>query len=157
MQTRKIRVLLEPTDDIIQLRAPGEDQPFFQLIAGQVQIDMNEGAVNTVHAAFAATLGLACRPRTYEEMMAGHTREALDLLQREREAVEVWTLTLEYPQDDDIFTSVHPTEQAAWDAVRALNEAKGHDDLDNEDLRDALQDGEHEVYVQVESHSLMPA
>lgn len=123
----------------------------FRTIALEDVVEIDDVPVEDVaamHAAVAAALGLSCRPRTFDEMMAGHTRDALALL----DPASVWTLTVEVARDDDVLTSVHATSADAWDAFRATY-GKGRDDLDDDDLTEWLQ-VEHEIEAHIEEHEI---
>lgn len=74
-----------------------------------------------IHGAFATGLGLPCRPRSYDEMVLGHTRAALKLLDPDADpGLEVWVLAIDDPERGEMAVSAHRSEPAAINALREL-------------------------------------
>lgn len=80
MQINRIRLRHEP-GTMIQIWQTRDVS--YNLGLGQQLTIENLGYEDVVnlHAATATALNIECKPRTYEEMLAGHTREGLALLE----------------------------------------------------------------------------
>lgn len=125
MQINRIRLRHEPGT---RIQVWQTRQVAFNLGLGEQLTIENLGYedIVTLHAVAASALDFSCRPRTVDEITRHRPATRLD--------GEIWTRVCVDGEGDSPSVSVHDSEQAARDALRAYCGAP--DDVADEDLVD---------------------
>ena len=78
MAITKIEVHVAESDDAVVLHDGWDD---FRIVLASVTLQrVPRSVLERLHAEIGTALDTPCRPRTADEMLAGHTRAALNLL-----------------------------------------------------------------------------